>query len=221
MALGAIASAFRQVIGAFLVRALTVIAPRAAVAMAAAGAPLSYQSQVVDLRPADFGGFAADGSTGATLATPSADEEMALWDLTGYLPKAREYPKRDMAKVTGRVWHHTASAPGTTWRQVAEMHLDRGWPGIGYHLGVDYTGRIALLNDLDRVTNHTANANTPNVGCVLLGDYEKNKPTAEMLEGIAMVRLYLDRKGIVKETLHRDHKPTLCPGSKAVKYLRQ
>lgn len=212
MAKGLISSATRAIIAGAATRLFVVVAPRAALTMTITGGGVGYQSSVLDLTSGIV--------VGAEVPTPPPVLE--VMDVSGDLPKNGAYPRREMAVVGGRVWHHTASADGATWNTIAKGHVNgRGWHGIGYHIGIDRDGRIALLNPLDRVTNHTAGHNTHYVGCVLLGNYDVAPVGDRMEAGIEMVRRHLDGMGITREMLHRDTKATACPGRYAVEYLRK
>lgn len=211
MGQGLFPSAARAIIAGAATRLFVVLAPRAALTMTITGGGVGYQSSVLDLTSGIV--------VGAEVPTPPPVLE--VMDVSGDLPKNGAYPRREMAVVSGRVWHHTASADGATWNTIAKGHVNgRGWHGIGYHIGIDRDGRIALLNPLDRVTNHTAGHNTHYVGCVLLGNYDVQPLTPRMETGIEMVRRHLDGIGIRRELLHRDTKATACPGRYAVQYLR-
>lgn len=203
-------SALGTVVSGFLLRLFTVHSLRAASVMTVTGGAIGYQSDIIDLSlPAK-----------EVIATPA---EAAILDLRGKLPAhgAKEYPIRDTRVITTLFWHHTATPSTATWDAIARGHVkERNWAGIGYHVGVDRDGRIAILNPLERLTNHTSGNNTRGVGVVLLGNYEKDALTPAMEASIERVRKWMKGKGIMEEKLHRDVKATACPGKNAVAYLR-
>ncbi len=192
------------------------VLPRAMVGTVAAGAGVDFESSVIDLSQT-----AQEVRVSAvTLADLDRMEREGVIDRSNDLPSAGIYPLRDLSIVDTRYWHHTASAEGTTWDQIAKVHIQRGWAGIGYHIGIDEEGTVAILNPLNRRTNHTAGRNTKGIGVVLLGNYEEHELSEAMKKSIGRVRMYLDLIDITKELLHRDVKATACPGKYAVEFLR-
>lgn len=211
----------RSLIAGALTRLFVVIAPRAAVTMTATGGGIGYQSQVIDLSlPAVEHPVQSNAALEAIDEVPEDAHSTLVDDLRGTLPANGVYPARDPATITTRYWHHTATGDNATWAAIAKGHVQgRGWAGIGYHMGIDKDGRIALLNPLSRITNHTANHNSKGVGVVLLGNYDVSRPSEAMQASIERVRAYMDEKGIRAEHWHRETKSTACPGRYAVEYL--
>lgn len=206
-----IASAFAGVVRWAMMRIL----PRAMVGTVAAGAGVGFESTIVDLSQT---AQEVPVST-ATLKVLDEFERYGIIDRSNDLPSDGIYPIRDLSIVTTRYWHHTASANGATWDQIARGHIKRGWAGIGYHIGIDEKGMVAILNPLNRRTNHTEGHNSKGVGIVLLGNYDVNRPSEAMQASIERVRAYMDGRGIRVEYWHRETKSTACPGRYAVEYL--
>lgn len=206
-----IASAFAGVVRWAMMRIL----PRAMVGTVAAGAGVGFESTIVDLSQT---AQEVPVST-ATLKVLDEFERDGIIDRSNDLPSDGIYPIRDLSIVTTRYWHHTASANGATWDQIARGHIKRGWAGIGYHIGIDEKGMVAILNPLNRRTNHTEGHNSKGVGVVLLGNYDVNRPSEAMVKAIGRVRMYLDLIDITEERMHRETKSTACPGRYAVEYL--
>jgi hypothetical protein len=202
----------RSLIAGSLTRLFVVIGPRAAVTMTTAGAGVGYQSQFIDL---------SEPAIEVPMSEVTLDvlDEVEMADLSSELPQKGAYPTRDVSTITTRYWHHTASGDDATWQAIASGHIKRGWAGIGYHIGIDKNGRIAILNPLHRRTNHTAGRNSKGVGVVLLGNYDTHYLTGEMEAAIERTRDYLDERGITQEQFHRDVKATACPGRYAVQVL--
>lgn len=195
--------------------------PRAMVGAVAAGAAVDYESKVIDLSlPAVEHPVQSNAALEAIDEVPEDAHVTLMDDLRGTLPANGVYPTRDPSTITTRYWHHTATGDNATWAAIAKGHVQgRGWAGIGYHVGIDKDGRIALLNALSRITNHTANHNSKGVGIVLLGNYDVSRPSEAMQASIERVRAYMDGRGIRVEYWHRETKSTACPGRYAVEYL--
>lgn len=172
-------------------RLVTKVAVRGAVVMTLAGAPAEYESKYVDLR--------------------------------GKLPRREgvEYRTRPAASVTTLVWHHTATR-GQGFSSIAQYHTEsKGWPEIGYHFGVNYRGVWYHLLDVTKWSNHTQGHNRNAIAAVLLGNYDVVRPTEEMKLAAAEMQWDLvERYDIKRVWLHRDTKPTACPGRHAVEFLR-
>lgn len=196
---------------------------RVFVGMLAGGGAVNYQSQVIDLSlPAEEYPVQSNAALEAIDEVPEDAHSTLIDDLRGTLPANGVYPSRDPSTITTRYWHHTATGDNATWAAIAKGHVQgRGWAGIGYHMGIDKDGRIALLNALSRITNHTANHNSKGVGVVLLGNYDVSRPSEAMQASIERVRAYMDEKGIRAEHWHREVKATVCPGRYAVEVLKR
>lgn len=165
------------------------------------------------LRPAAvMSGVGAVGSFGSE-----------IHDLRGKLPvhEERVYATREIDIIKGVVFHHTATS-GVTLNRIALSHIrDRNWPGIAYHIAIGWDGKIYLLHDLTTISFHTANHNRRNVGIALIGNYHQRDLTPEMKASILKVLSWLGEQVEVEYIwLHRDTKPTACPGDYAVEYLR-
>lgn len=181
----------------------------------AAGAGVGFDSSFVDLE------YVATEVPVSAVTLAALDREEEIQDLSGGLPTHGVYPLRDISSITTRYWHHTASSDNATWEEIAQYHIkNRKWAGIAYHIGIDKEGRIAILNKLERRSNHTAGHNSHGVGIVLLGNYDEHEPSEAMVKAIRKVRKYLDVIDITEDRLHRDVKATICPGRYAVKVLK-
>jgi N-acetyl-anhydromuramyl-L-alanine amidase AmpD len=136
-------------------------------------------------------------------------------NIVNALPKGRgTYRKRLLSKITGIVVHHSASDYGGA-TEIARFHtITRGWPGIGYHFVISPDGTINQTNNIDSVSYHVGNSNTPTIGICLIGNLSKHPPTAKQLESLKELIAHL--KTLLKKELtvkgHRDYNPTECPG---------
>ncbi len=150
-----------------------------------------------------------------------------------------EYPK-EIKKV---IIHHTASTkdlddPEKLMRSIYAYHaLTRGWGDIGYNYLIDSDGKIyeGRYGGDGAVGGHTAGYNTASVGIALLGNFEENLISAEMMKSLmglvydTAVKYDIDPDGssefrgeMMPNILgHRDLGATLCPGAIAYEYLDQ
>jgi hypothetical protein len=95
------------------------------------------------------------------------------------------------------------------------------WPGIAYHYAIGWDGRVYLLNDPTTRSYHTQGWNSRTISVVLVGNYQEHTPSAAMMRSAEHLSEYLrERYHLRYALLHRDTKPTLCPGVKATALLR-
>jgi len=150
----------------------------------------------------------------------------AVRDLRRILPRRRGYQRRDVERIAGVVIHHTSGAH-LDWNAeaIARYHVEvLGWPGIGYHFIVHWSGVVDWCNDLESVAYHADGEiringvglnNWQHVGVCLTGDFVQGRtPT---LWQLLSARLLIDR---LSWTLgrrlpvlgHSELSPMLCPG---------
>ena len=124
------------------------------------------------------------------------------------------------------VLHHTAypssrvartrAAESAHVREIQRWHRDRGFFTIGYHFVVSPTGRIFRCRPVDRQGAHVLGHNRGTVGIALMGDFERERPTAAALGSLDYVRRALVPGGADVPLLgHRDHdghEANTCPG---------
>lgn len=175
-----------------LTRTAMVLLPRAAVTMTAAGAGIGWESNIIDLR--------------------------------GALPVSieRQYQTSPEGQVEGMVWHHTATS-GQTLRSIAEYHVQvKHWPGIAYHYAIGHDGRVYMMNDPTTRSYHTQGWNSRTISVVLVGNYQVATPSPAMMRSAADLSAYLrERYELQYSIMHRQTKPTLCPGDNAAALLRR
>lgn len=192
-----------RTVGRLVIRAAVVLLPRGAVTMTVAGSGVGYQSNYVDLS--------------------DVTDRIEVMDISGTLPHSptKTYQYRRADQIKGLVFHHSATR-GQTIRSMAEYQVEvRGWAGLGYHYAIGYDGRIYKCNDPLLKTNHTANHNTATIGAVLVGNYQEREPSEAMIRSAEHLEAYLmERYGLQFVWLHRETKPTLCPGDYAAARLR-
>lgn len=91
--------------------------------------------------------------------------------------------------------------------------------GLDYHIAYHYLifpdGTRIRTRPLDEVGYHAGNlsVNKKSVGICLIGDFEVEKPTSQQLKELQVLIGELQKElPIVSIKLHRDIKPTKCPG---------
>ena len=135
--------------------------------------------------------------------------------LIGKLKSNGSYRTRTASQIEGIAIHHTATSQNATPQAINKIHLDRGWPGIGYHYLIYPGGKIFQVNNNLSISNHVQNNNTKLIGIAFIGNYTQDQPTQKMYaSGKDLIRK-LRRKypGIRYVKKHGDFKQTQCPGN--------
>lgn len=134
------------------------------------------------------------------------------------------------------VVHHTATAAGSA-ASIDRAHRDRGWDGLGYHfvigngtgaadgqVEVGYRWREQAAGAHCRLTAAYARQrgvsdpgyyNEHGIGIVLIGDFEKTRPTAAQMKSLAVLVAFLMDKCNIPESrvfVHGGLDQTKCPG---------
>lgn len=95
--------------------------------------------------------------------------------------------------------------------------------GISYTFAVTPSGRIYQGHSVDRRGAHTIGHNTAGRGIVLVGNYDRDRPTPSQLDAVAWIVADYYRRGLCRSRRltggHRDVKGTDCPGDHAYALL--
>ncbi len=156
--------------------------------------------------------------------------------LTGAMPIRRRYewtsippnPARLRLALPNRytriTLHHTGTDVVTATSEPAVMrcldgvlggHLNRNFGDVGYHFLIDYVGRVWEGRSLAYWGAHVAGHNEQNIGIVLLGNYERQRPSGQQLQTMTqLVQVLRQQYGIPRGRVygHIDLGQTLCPG---------
>lgn len=116
------------------------------------------------------------------------------------------------------VIHHSASDSKTTWQQINQWHLNKGWSGIGYHYviqedGKIYRGRPEAVQGAHAYQDAQHEANSDGIGICLTGNFETGVPTNAQLESLAqLIKDVWTRYPGISVIGHKDVQSTACPG---------
>jgi hypothetical protein len=101
-------------------------------------------------------------------------------------------------------------------------HRSRGYGDIGYHFMIDYAGRLWEGRSLKYQGAHVSSRNPGNIGIVLLGNFEIQKPSdaqkKSLLKLVAELRRFY-RISRLRIYGHRNLDATLCPGRNLYSFL--
>lgn len=104
----------------------------------------------------------------------------------------------------------------------------RGWSDIGYHFAIDPNGRVWECRNLRYQGAHVSSNNENNVGVLLMGNFEKQRPSrqqlATMKSFVRQLRLKYgvpvkSRRSTVGIKTHRELGKTACPGRYLQPYI--
>ncbi|MDY7100936.1 MAG: N-acetylmuramoyl-L-alanine amidase [Actinomycetota bacterium] len=135
-------------------------------------------------------------------------------------PRATQPLRLPVSEV---VLHHTAGGTSSETRQVRaaqDEHMDvRGWDDIAYNWLVGQSGRV-FDGRIRNMGAATKGRNDRSVAICLIGDFDRNRPSAAAISSVSELyaRLIVRRIVTSRATLiaHRDVADTVCPGRFAV-----
>lgn len=133
----------------------------------------------------------------------------------------KKYGKRSTKDSLIIVVHHPVMDKESTANDVAKIHVKgNNWAGIGYHWGIDYKGGYEIYNTIETLSYHVRGSNTVSLAILCKGNFEKERPTEEMLVALDNLIESLKKSYLIKEvTIHKrmPKAATKCPG----KYLEE
>jgi len=109
-------------------------------------------------------------------------------------------------------------------RGIQKAHFNNGWADIGYHFIIDYGGQVWEGRQLKYQGAHVSDNNGGNIGVVLLGDFNQQRPSPEQKKTLKRLLEYLKSTynvPISRIYTHRELKPTDCPGDVLQAYMDQ
>lgn len=103
-------------------------------------------------------------------------------------------------------------------------HLRRRFGDIGYHYAIDRSGRVWEARALAYAGAHVQGCNEDNIGIMLLGNFEKQRPAAAQVSAVrAVTKILRSTFDVPGEKIygHRDLGHTLCPGRYLYSYVKE
>lgn len=138
-----------------------------------------------------------------------------------------------MGRIDKITVHHEGStafystAKGDVARKLESIrnaHLSRGWADIGYHYIIDPAGRVWQGRPLNLQGAHVKDGNPGNLGVMVLGNFEIQRPTTAQfstLDQFVAHQMRQYRVSIRNVYTHQEMRPTACPGRSLQAYMRQ
>ena len=101
--------------------------------------------------------------------------------------------------------------------RIRSLHRSKGWADIGYHYAIDPAGRIWACRPVTWQGAHVKNRNPGNVGIVVLGNFEEQRPNAAQLAALKVHLAQVRATFKVRSGRTFGHKDwpgaqTACPG---------
>ena len=124
---------------------------------------------------------------------------------------------------TGINRHRTQASVTSDLTGILSAHMEQGYGDIGYHLAVDYVGRVWEGRSLSYEGAHVLSENEANIGVLLLGNFERQRPSLAQLSAMEdLVRILRHHFRISARRVygHRDLGSSLCPGAHPYPYVR-
>lgn len=105
---------------------------------------------------------------------------------------------------------------------VRQYHRSRGFQDIGYHFAIDRQGRVWQLRSLKYQGQHVRYNNEHNIGVVVLGNFDLQRPTQPQLDRIRTFGNLLRKQyslPISRVKTHQEIVRTECPGDNMQPYM--
>ncbi|MDU2992838.1 MAG: peptidoglycan recognition family protein, partial [Clostridium sp.] len=110
------------------------------------------------------------------------------------------------------IYHHSASS-NLSSEQIHDMHLQRGWSGIGYHFYIRKDGTIYRGRKEEMIGAHAKGRNRDSIGICLEGNFEDESITYKQMNSLVKLSADMIIKYNIEESEgHKDVYNTLCPG---------
>jgi N-acetyl-anhydromuramyl-L-alanine amidase AmpD len=99
--------------------------------------------------------------------------------------------------------------------QIRRSHVERGWADIGYHYVIDRAGRVWEGRNISYQGAHVRDQNEHNLGIMVLGNFDLQRPSDAQLTALAQTLRTLTRYyniPISRVYTHQELNSTTCPG---------
>lgn len=128
---------------------------------------------------------------------------------------------RPWFQLEGILIHHTVTKHDATPDDIAKLHKDRGWAGIGYHFVITKDGVVHYVGDISTARAHVANKNEKFLGVTMVGDFTKHLPSDDQIISTHDLCKFFLTQTPSLPTLnnwdqvkgHKDEQATACPGT--------
>jgi N-acetylmuramoyl-L-alanine amidase len=120
----------------------------------------------------------------------------------------------DTRKATNYIILHHVAGSGFTPQQIHQMHIDKGWAGIGYHYYVRKDGTVYRGRPIDKVGAQCQGYNEQSIGICAEGNFETEVMGEAQQNAVASaLREALSFYPQAKVVRHSVLNETACPGT--------
>ncbi len=100
---------------------------------------------------------------------------------------------------------------------IRRAHVGQGWSDIGYHFAVDRAGNVWQCRPLEWEGAHVKHHNPGNVGILVMGNFDIERPTDAQLRALCTHVNMLQRTYRISDAAVKSHREwagaaTACPG---------
>ena len=145
----------------------------------------------------------------------------STWTRAGIARPSEAYAMNGVGRITV---HHSGvdssslRSQSQVTRQIEsfrQAHVRNGWADIGYHYIIDPQGRVYAGRPIDRQGAHVKDENEHNLGIMLMGNFDRQRPTGDALNTLQRLlaqemRRY--RVPLARVYTHQELRQTACPG---------
>lgn len=130
---------------------------------------------------------------------------------------------RPLSQVNYLAIHHSATVDTKTPEDIANIHINNSWGGIGYHFLISLDGTVYYVGDISTARANVANLNEQVLGICLIGNFTQGQiPSRGQLDSAHklcefFINDYSDLSNLNSWDRVRGHKElpnqsTNCPG---------
>jgi hypothetical protein len=100
---------------------------------------------------------------------------------------------------------------------IRRAHVGQGWSDIGYHFAVDRAGNVWQCRPLEWEGAHVKHHNPGNVGILVMGNFDLERPTDAQLRALCTLVHMLQKSYRISDASVKSHREwagaaTACPG---------
>jgi len=118
-----------------------------------------------------------------------------------------------MRQINRIFLHHSESPFSTTFEDIKQWHLNRGWRDIGYHFVIGQYGTIKIGRPVSKIGAGVYHHNNDSIHICVIGDFDKRAPKTKQIESLISLLTRLRMKHDVKIHNHCEYTTNkTCPG---------
>lgn len=128
---------------------------------------------------------------------------------------------RSSEEIKYLVIHHSVTNHEATPDDIALIHKNKGWGGIGYHFVITKDGMVYYVGDIGTARANVADMNEKVIGICMVGDFTRHLPSDEQIASTHLLcKFFLFSAPSIPNVKdwndvvgHKELSSTACPGS--------